>query len=88
MIDLELLERLVDEALAKETPETLDAFLSEYSDYVPMAVRNVEGFTGKSTQDCLEIVSETFENVLSNNQQTYTYGQGLDSGDYSYAMAA
>ena len=91
MINLELLKTLVKEALAKETAETLDEFLSEYPDYVPLSERSVEAFTGKSTAKTLQAVRGSFapeKQVHAQEYESGEHGMLLSSQEYNMNMAA
>ena len=71
MLDLNLLKSLVRDALAKETPETLDAFLSDYPDYVPFAERGIEAFIGKYTTEPMKAFRTSFAPMKQSNEQVY-----------------
>lgn len=94
MIDLQLISRLINEALARETTESVDAFLAANLDTVfelasaPLA-EQVEGFIGAATNAPLEpwhgsFVTAGYDAIAQTNSDA-----SLPTvGDYSYAMAA
>jgi hypothetical protein len=67
MLDLKLMKKLVSDALARETAESLDAFLRQYPDYVPQAAKvGIEGFTGKAKNTLFETKGTSFQ--INNSQ--------------------
>lgn len=95
MIDLQLISRLIDAALAQETTESVDAFLAAHPDavseaaLVPLA-EQVIGFTGAATNVPLQPSHGSFV-TAGYDAITTTVGSNTPNvmaGDYSYAMAA
>lgn len=97
MIDLTLLSRLIDEALAKETTESIDAFLAAHPDAPaqeeePAFAGEFEGFMG-AAQKAPMALEQWQGSVVSASQGTVVETKQpvtspRNSGAYSYAMAA
>jgi len=92
MINFQLISRLIGEALAQETTESVDAFLLAHADTVsePELAEQVAGFTGAATNVplqswCGSLVTASSDAVT---QTSKTNTLKAMAGDYSYAMAA
>lgn len=90
MIDLQLISRLIDAALAQETTASVDAFLAAYPDAVAPLAEQVAGFTGEATNAPLQPWHGSFVTAGSDaiTQAENTNTPTAMAGDYSYAMAA
>ena len=89
MINLDLLKSLVQDALAKETAETLDEFLRDYSDYTPFSERNLDAFTGKASTKLMQALRGSFAPTIQLHEQKYdTNSTSMLLSSQSYNMAA
>lgn len=96
MINLQLASQLIDEALAQETTESVNAFLAAHPDIAsdievvsPLA-EQVAGFTGEATNAPLEPWHGSFATNGHDVVAEVPKSEALllAAGDYSYAMAA
>lgn len=96
MINLQLASKLIDEALAQETTESVNDFLATHPDTVsefesaPLLAEQVAGFTGEATTVPLEPWHGSLATADHEAMAKVANPEALllAAGDYSYAMAA